>query len=117
MMNATASTDSPTQTLHGALPIATVPLAAAPPIGGGIAPAAEALTLGAALSIFGVAYLALATNLLSAALAAVTIVIYIFGYTPLKRTSTANTPVGAIRGAIPPMIGRAARAGPVAAAA
>ena len=78
---------------------------------------AEALTLGAALSILGVAYLALACNLLSAALATGTIVIYIFGYTPLKRTSNANTAVGAIPGAIPPMIGWAAASGKVEAGA
>src|SRR5882757_634875 len=66
---------------------------------------AEALALGLVLSIFGVGYLALACNGLSAALAAITIAIYIFGYTPLKRASTANTVVGAIPGAIPPMIG------------
>ena len=52
---------------------------------------AEALALGLVLSIFGVGYLALACNGLSAALAAITITIYIFGYTPLKRASTANT--------------------------
>ena len=78
---------------------------------------AEALTLGVILSIFGVAYLAVACNLLSAALAAVTIVIYIFGYTPLKRTSTANTAIGAIPGAIPPMIGWVAARGAIGAGA
>jgi protoheme IX farnesyltransferase len=72
---------------------------------------AEALTLGVALSILGVGYLTMACNALSAALAALTIVIYIFGYTPLKRASTANTFVGAIPGAIPPMIGWAAARG------
>ena len=51
---------------------------------------------------------ALACNALSAVLAAITIAIYIFAYTPLKRVSTANTVVGAIPGAIPPMIGWAA---------
>ena len=71
----------------------------------------EALLLGAGLSIFGVIYLLLACNALSAILAAITIAIYIFGYTPLKRTSTANTAVGAIPGAIPPMIGWAAARG------
>src|ERR1043166_3171142 len=69
---------------------------------------AEALALGLVFSIFGVGYLALAWNALSAVLAAITITIYIFGYTPLKRTSTANTVVGAIPGAIPPVIGWAA---------
>ncbi len=77
----------------------------------------EALTLGAVLSIFGVGYLAVACNALSAALAALTIVIYIFGYTPLKRASTANTLVGAIPGAIPPIIGWAAARGSIEAGA
>ncbi len=77
----------------------------------------EALTLGVALSILGVGYLAMACNALSAALAALTIVIYIFGYTPLTRASTANTFVGAIPGAIPPMIGWAAARGTLEAGA
>ena len=51
----------------------------------------QALMLGAVLSVFGVVYLAIVCNALSAALAAITIVIYIFAYTPLKRASTANT--------------------------
>jgi protoheme IX farnesyltransferase len=77
----------------------------------------EALTFGLVLSIFGVAYLALACNQLSAVLAAITITIYIFGYTPLKRASTANTIVGAIPGAIPPVIGWAAARGAIEAGA
>jgi heme o synthase len=72
---------------------------------------AEALGLGLVFSIFGVGYLALACNALSAVLAAITIIIYIFGYTPLKRASTANTLVGAIPGALPPVIGWAAARG------
>ena len=77
----------------------------------------QALTLGAVLSVFGVVYLAIICNALSAALAAITIVIYIFAYTPLKRASTANTAVGAIPGAIPPMIGWAAARGDIGAGA
>jgi heme o synthase len=73
----------------------------------------QALLLGTALSIFGVVYLAIVCNPLSAALSAITIVIYIFAYTPLKRSSTANTAVGAIPGAIPPMIGWAAARGDI----
>jgi protoheme IX farnesyltransferase len=71
----------------------------------------DALMLGSALSIFGVAYLALVCNALSAALAAITIIIYIFAYTPLKRVSTFNTALGAVPGALPPMIGWAAARG------
>ncbi len=73
----------------------------------------KALALGVILSVCGVAYLAWACNALSAALAAVTILIYIFAYTPLKRASTANTIVGAVPGAIPPMIGWAAARGTI----
>lgn len=68
----------------------------------------DALLVGGMLSLAGVVYLALASNALSALLAAATIAIYIFGYTPLKRISTANTLVGAVPGALPPMIGWAA---------
>jgi protoheme IX farnesyltransferase len=71
----------------------------------------EALILGSALSFFGISYLAFACNALSATLTALTIVIYIFAYTPLKRVSNTNTLVGAIPGAIPPMIGWAAARG------
>ena len=71
----------------------------------------EALIVGATLSIFGVAYLAFICNALSAILAAITIIIYIFGYTPLKLRSTFNTALGAVPGALPPMIGWAAARG------
>lgn len=71
----------------------------------------EALIAGSALSIFGVLYLAFACNLLSAILAATTIVIYIFAYTPLKRFSDFNTLVGAVPGALPPLIGWTAARG------
>jgi len=60
------------------------------------------------LSVAGVTYLAWTVNPLSAFLAALTIVIYLFAYTPLKRITTANTLVGAIPGALPPLIGWAA---------
>jgi heme o synthase len=71
----------------------------------------DAVILGAALSIVGVIYLAFVCNALSAALAAITIIIYIFAYTPLKRVSTFNTALGAVPGALPPVIGWAAARG------
>ena len=71
----------------------------------------DALTVGSLLAIAGVSYLAIACHWLSAVLATLTIAIYIFGYTPLKLISTANTLVGAIPGALPPMIGWAAASG------
>src|SRR5438046_2191322 len=70
-----------------------------------------ACLLGTALSIFGVAYLAFVSNALSAALAAITIIIYIFVSTPLQLISTLNTALGAVPGALPPMIGWAAARG------
>ena len=81
------------------------------PIPSGRMRASTALGVGAMLSIGGVIYLARQCNTLSALLAAATIVIYIFAYTPLKRISTANTLVGAIPGALPPTIGWAAATG------
>src|SRR6266404_52253 len=71
----------------------------------------EAVVIGSVLSIFGVIYLAIVCNALSAALAAITIIIYIFGYTPLKLRSTFNTALGAVPGALPPLIGWAAARG------
>jgi protoheme IX farnesyltransferase len=87
------------------------------PVPAGRMPPMEAFAIGGALSIFGVIYLAIACNALSAVLAVITIAIYIFAYTPLKRASTANTLVGAIPGAIPPMIGWAAARGTIEAGA
>jgi heme o synthase len=77
----------------------------------------DAVLLGTALSIFGVGYLVVFCNSLSAILSALTLVIYIFAYTPLKRISTGNTAVGALPGALPPMIGWAAARGTIDAGA
>jgi protoheme IX farnesyltransferase len=71
----------------------------------------DALIIGTILAIAGLVYLTITCNGLSTFLTAATIAIYIFGYTPLKRLSTTNTLVGAIPGAIPPMIGWAAARG------
>jgi heme o synthase len=67
-----------------------------------------ALGFGAAMAILGVVYLWLSVNAFSAALAAATVVIYLFFYTPLKRKTSFCITVGAIAGAIPPVIGWAA---------
>lgn len=87
------------------------------PIPSGRMPALQGLLVGIVLAVFGIGYLAIVCNLLSAALAAITIAIYIFAYTPLKHASSANTAVGAIPGAIPPMIGWAAARGNIGAGA
>jgi protoheme IX farnesyltransferase len=57
------------------------------------------------MGVAGVAWLAVAVNFLSAILAAATILIYVAAYTPLKRYTSFCTIVGAVSGAIPPMIG------------
>lgn len=87
------------------------------PLPAGRMSAFAGVVIGAALACAGVVYLNLMTNVLAALLTAATIVIYVFAYTPLKRVSTANTLVGAIPGAIPPMIGWAAARGEVDAGA
>lgn len=78
---------------------------------------AEALIAGSVLALFGIFYLAFACNALSAVLAAVTVLIYILAYTPLKRISNFNTLVGAVPGALPPLIGWTAARGTVDAGA
>jgi heme o synthase len=78
------------------------------PVPGGRMQPFTALAIGTILSLGGVVYLWFACNALTAILAAITVAIYIFAYTPLKRISTFNTLVGAVPGALPPMIGWAA---------
>jgi protoheme IX farnesyltransferase len=73
----------------------------------------EALAYGVALAMAGVLYLASLVNPLSAALAGLTLVTYVFAYTPLKTRTSLCTVVGAVPGAIPPMIGFAAADGMV----
>lgn len=65
----------------------------------------DALSCGIACSVAGVAILASFANLRAAFLAFATIAIYILVYTPMKRWSSLNTLVGAVPGALPPLIG------------
>lgn len=65
---------------------------------------------GAAAAYGGFAVLAGLVNLLSATLAVANILVYVLLYTPLKTRTTFNTLVGAVTGAVPPMIGWAAAA-------
>ncbi|HEV2693447.1 MAG TPA: heme o synthase [Verrucomicrobiae bacterium] len=60
---------------------------------------------GGVCSVVGLTYLALAVNLLTSVLGAVTLISYLFIYTPLKRVTWTNTLVGAIPGALPPLMG------------
>jgi protoheme IX farnesyltransferase len=81
------------------------------PLPAGRLSAATATVWGAALGAGGVLLLARFANALTAALAASTLLAYLVVYTPLKRRTALNTVVGAIPGAMPPVLGWTAAAG------
>lgn len=72
-----------------------------------------ALLFGVALGIAGLLELALAVDALTAALGAAALAGYVFAYTPLKKVSSLATVVGAVPGALPPMMGWCAVRGEV----
>jgi len=63
------------------------------------------------LSAFSIMHLVKMVNLEAAALAAMTLAVYLFVYTPMKQRSSWNTVVGAVSGALPPLIGWAGAVG------
>ena len=71
------------------------------------------LLFGAVCTVTGLTYLALLVNPLTALLGAVTLASYVFVYTPLKRVTWLNTAIGAIPGALPPLMGWTAARGEV----
>ncbi len=71
----------------------------------------DALWFGIALTALGLVYLALAVNVLSALVAAAITMSYLWAYTPMKRFSPLCVPVGAVPGALPPVIGWVAARG------
>jgi protoheme IX farnesyltransferase len=74
----------------------------------------EVWTFGLTLGLVGLAYLAaMVRQPLTIAVAAVCFISYVFVYTPLKRRTTLNTLVGAVPGALPPVIGWTALGGPL----
>jgi protoheme IX farnesyltransferase len=73
--------------------------------------APRALAFGAALSVAGFLELWLGVNLLSGLVGAFTLTSYLLVYTPLKQRTWWSTTIGAIPGAMPPVIGYAAAAG------
>jgi protoheme IX farnesyltransferase len=81
------------------------------PIPTGRVTANGALGFGVALSAAGFAELCIGVNVLSGLLALFTLASYLFVYTPLKRISPLSTTIGAIPGAMPPLIGYAAACG------
>ena len=81
-----------------------------PAAAGRLTPSAV-LAFGAALAAVGSLYLVIAVNLLASALATLTLLSYLFVYTPLKRITPMCVLVGAFPGAMPPLIGWAAASG------
>ena len=75
----------------------------------------DAWWFGIALSAVGLAQLMLAVNVLTAAVAALTLVSYVWMYTPLKLRTSLSTVVGAIPGALPAVLGWAAATNSVSA--
>src|SRR6202008_248836 len=75
-----------------------------PAAAGRLKPAAV-LAFGIALAASGTVYLAAGVNLLASLLAALTLLSYLFLYTPLKRKTPLCVLVGAFSGAMPPLIG------------
>ena len=69
------------------------------------------MLFGGVCAVAGLAHLALLVNPLTSVLGAVTLVSYLFIYTPLKRVTWLNTAVGAVPGALPPLMGWAAARG------
>lgn len=81
------------------------------PIPKGLITPAQAYLFGGMLCLLGVGILFFHVNLYSAILAALTALLYVAVYTPLKRVTWWNTFIGAIPGAIPPLGGWAAATG------
>jgi protoheme IX farnesyltransferase len=72
---------------------------------------ATAAIFGGVSSVLGLTYLAVFVNPLTSVVGAVTSVSYLFIYTPLKRVTWVNTLVGAVPGALPPLMGWTAARG------
>ena len=78
------------------------------PIPAGMVTARNAFVFGLVLTLIGIAELWIFCNLLAAALGALTSMGYLYAYTPLNRKHPICTTVGALPGAMPPLIGCAA---------
>jgi protoheme IX farnesyltransferase len=83
------------------------------PLPDGRVPPADATIFGVALSGAGLALLATRANLTAAMLALATLVVYLVVYTPMKRRTSLATLVGAVPGALPPLIGWTASHGAI----
>jgi protoheme IX farnesyltransferase len=83
------------------------------PLPAGRLTVAEGVWFGIGLSLIGLAELAFAVNPVAASVAAATLVSYVLVYTPLKVRTSLATLVGAVPGALPPVIGWAAATGDI----
>lgn len=83
------------------------------PLPGGRLGVVEGSVFGLLLSGAGLVELALGVNVLCSGVAALTLVSYVLVYTPLKKRTSLATLVGAIPGALPPVIGWTAATGTV----
>lgn len=68
-------------------------------------PKPVAFIIGWLLCAFGLIHLGVKINTWASVMAGLTLLTYLFVYTPMKRVSPANTVIGAISGALPPLIG------------
>jgi protoheme IX farnesyltransferase len=73
----------------------------------------DAALFAAALSLVGILQLGFGANWLAAGVAAATLISYVLVYTPLKRVTSLATIIGAVPGALPPVIGWAAAHGSI----
>jgi len=90
---------------------ALMPRTAGRPLVTGALRTRDAILFGALLGAVGVAALALRFNTTSALLALAALCLYALVYTPLKRVSTLNTVIGAVPGAMPPLLAATAVGG------
>lgn len=90
---------------------ALMPRTAERPLPAGRMHAAEAVAFGLACGAGGVAYLAVLVNPLTAVMSLLTLLLYVAVYTPLKRHTSLCTTIGAIPGALPPVLGWTAATG------
>ena len=81
------------------------------PLPTGLVSADFVLVFGGATAAIGILWLALLVNPLTSLLGAATLVSYLFLYTPSKRVTSLNTIIGAVPGAIPPLMGWTAARG------
>ena len=73
----------------------------------------EAKFFGVIIGLVGFGLLAMSTNWLTVVLSAISLILYGFVYTPLKRVGPIAVFVGAISGALPPLIGWVAATGAI----